>query len=339
MQRVDRMTKRTWAAAAALASGALLVACGGPAGKASPPPRAQPLAQSALTRAAAAPLAGTEWRLVEMQSMDDSVGTKRPEDPSRYTMRLGADGTVNMRLNCNRANGSWSAKPSADPSNGQFEFGLLAGTRALCPPPSLDEEITKQAQFVRGYMLKDGRLFLSLMADGGILAWEPLPKLSFETEPDPQIEVAILKASPSYTRDIVGAGGATGKGRYVYARVDLNGDGKDDVLVYTLGSTFCGTGGCSLLVFTPAADGYALVNEFPITQNPVVVSDQKTGGWSDLIRHEAGGGASSAYVRHAFDGRHYVEKERTPGERAPAGRRLFDEDLTFDKGIPLEPPS
>jgi heat shock protein HslJ len=342
MHRRFRARTTTWAAGAILASGALLLACGERTDKASPPSAAQPLGQSAAPAtppAPTGPLAGTEWRLVEIQSMDDAVGTKRPEDPSLYTMGLGADGRVSMRLNCNRANGSWSATPSADPTNGAFEFGPLAGTRALCPPPSLDEEITRQAQYVRGYMLKDGRLYLSLMADGGILAWEPLPKLSFETEPDPQVEAAILKASPSYTKASVDAGGGVGKGRYVYARVDLNGDGKDEVLVYTLGSIFCGTGGCNLLLFTPTQGGYALVDDFPITQSPVVVSDQKTAGWSDLFRHQAGGGAPSSYVRHAFDGKRYAPKERTPGKQAPAGRRVFDEDLAFDKGIPLEPQS
>ena len=329
------------AATAALVSAVLLIACGRAAEKASPPPTAQPLAQSAAPAAPrpAGPLAGTEWRLVEIQSMDDAVGTKRPADPSLFTMRLGADGTVNMRLDCNRANGSWTATPSAEPSNGQFQFGPLAGTRALCPPPNLDEEITKQAQFVRGYMLKDGRLFLSLMADGGILAWEPLPKATFETKPDPQVEAALLKASPDYTKEVVGAAGGVGKGRYVYARVDLNGDGKEEVLVYTLGSIFCGSGGCNLLLFTPAQDGYTLVNEFPITQNPVVVSESRTAGWSDLYRHEAGGGAKASYVRHAFDGKRYVEKERTPGAQPPPGRTLFGDDLAFDKGIPLEPRS
>jgi heat shock protein HslJ len=339
MQRQLCVTSGARAAAAVLASGALL-ACGGGPEKTPPPPTAQPLVQSAAPAAAGpAALAGTEWRLVEIQSMDDSVGTKRPEDPSLYTMRLGADGTVNMRLDCNRANGSWTATPSADPTNGQFEFGPLAGTRALCPPPSLDEVVTAHAQYVRGYMLRDGRLSLSLMADGGIWVWEPLPKATFETEPDPQIEAAILEASPSYTKAVVDAGEGVGKGRYAYARVDLNGDGKNEVLVYTLGSVFCGTGGCNLLVLAPGGDGYTLVNEFPITQNPVIVSESRTAGWNDLFRHEAGGGAKPSFVRHAFDGRRYAPKERTPGKEAPAGRRLFDADLTFDKAVPLEPRS
>lgn len=120
-------------------------------------------------------LAGTRWRLVEFQSMDDRQGTKRPHDASLYTMQLGADGSVQMQLNCNRAQGKWSAEAAADRTSGRFRFGPLAATRALCPPPSMDEILIAQAPYVRGYLLKDGRLYLSLMADGGISAWEPDP--------------------------------------------------------------------------------------------------------------------------------------------------------------------
>jgi hypothetical protein len=79
------------------------------------------------TDAAAAnrPLAGTAWRLVETQSMDDASGIKRPDDRNKYALQLRPDGTVTM-------------------------------------PP-----------FVRGCLLKNGRLHLSLMADGGMLGWKP----------------------------------------------------------------------------------------------------------------------------------------------------------------------
>ena len=49
------------------------------------------------------PLAGTKWRLVEVQSMDDTIGTVKPKDPSFFTMCLNSDGTVDMRLDCNSA--------------------------------------------------------------------------------------------------------------------------------------------------------------------------------------------------------------------------------------------
>lgn len=34
----------------------------------------------------------------------------------------------------------------------------------------------RQLPFVRSYLLRDGQLHLSLMADGGILSWMPAPR-------------------------------------------------------------------------------------------------------------------------------------------------------------------
>ena len=64
------MTNGARAAATILLSGTVLAGCGGPAAPGA--------------KAATGPLAGTEWRLLEIQSMDDAVGTARPEDPSLY---------------------------------------------------------------------------------------------------------------------------------------------------------------------------------------------------------------------------------------------------------------
>ena len=120
-----------------------------------------------------AALTGTEWRLVEFQSMDDAQGITRPGEGTVYSMQLHGDGTVTMQLNCNRATGTWTARPSSDAASGQFEFGPLAATSALCLPPSMDESIVAQSSYIRSYLLKDGRLHLSLMADGGIYVWAP----------------------------------------------------------------------------------------------------------------------------------------------------------------------
>ncbi len=120
----------------------------------------------ALTRA--------PWQLVEFQSMSDEVGTVRPEDPSLYTMTFTSDSTVALRLNCNRGTGTWSARPSSM-TGGTIEFGPIAATRALCPPPSLDVQLARDLAFVRTYTIADGHLSLSLMADGGIYIWDPVP--------------------------------------------------------------------------------------------------------------------------------------------------------------------
>ena len=281
------------------------------------------------------PLAGTQWRLMGFQSMDDSVGILRPEDPALYTMRLNGDGTVNLRLSCNRANGTWSAEPGADSSSGRFTFGPLATTRALCPPPSLDEQIASQSEYIRSYLLKDGRLYLSLMADAGIYAWEPeAGEVALQTAPDPEIEAAVLQAAPDYAREMVEAGGPA---RYIYSRFDLDGDGRDEVFAYPLGSPFCGSGGCDLLLFTPTDDGLSLVDRFSITRTPVIVSPDRTNGWHDLFRLESGGGAPASYVRHVFDGTHYAEKTRLPADPPPVGTKVLAGEFTFQDGIPLEP--
>jgi heat shock protein HslJ len=165
-------------AAAALLAGIVLTGCGAPAEKAAAPAEQRSPAPAAgaadapRPAAAGTALAGTAWRLLEIQSMDDAVGTTRVADPSLYTMRLNADGSVALRLNCNSASGTWTAESGPDPSSGRFEFGPLAATMALCPPPSVDEQVSKQAPYFRSYLLKDGRLYLSLMADGGIFVWE-----------------------------------------------------------------------------------------------------------------------------------------------------------------------
>jgi heat shock protein HslJ len=337
--------RRVVASASTVAAAVLLWAlvpagCSGTAPQAETPPHSESAgAQPAAASAPKGPLADTEWRLVEFQSMDDSQGTTRPEDPSLYTLRLNADGTAHMRLNCNRANGTWSAEPSADPSNGSFQFGPLAMTRALCPPPSMDEQIAAQSEYVRGYLLKDSRLYLSLMADGGIYAWEPDTDVAFETEADPDVEAAILAASPDYTKETVETMGETGQARYLYSRFDLNGDGRDEVFAYPLGSIFCGTGGCTLLLFTETSGGLSLVNSFPIARTPLIVSREKTEGWNDIFKPESGGGAPPSYVRYAFDGARYVEKDRLPAEPAPEGTKVLAGEFTFQDGIPLEPRS
>jgi heat shock protein HslJ len=285
-------------------------------------------------------LANTGWRLVEIQSMDDAVGTTRPDGSAKYTMRLNGDGTVVLRLNCNSARGKWSAEAGPNPNSGRFEFGPLATTKALCPPPSLDEQVASQAKYVRSYLLEEGQLYLSLMADGGIYVWEPLDEKSeepFETKADPELEAAILKAEPYYTREAVDIAGGVGKGRYVYGRVDLNDDGRDEVLVYLLGSIFCGTGGCDLLLFTKARSGYSLIDKFPASRLPIIVSAKKTRGWHDLIRPESGGGAKASFIRHTFDGKRYVKRERMSADKPPEGGSYLTGELTFDKGIPLEP--
>lgn len=117
-------------------------------------------------------LAGTSWQLVEIQSMDDAQGVTKPADPTRYTISFGHDGKLLAQLDCNRGTGPWKASDAAS-AQGSLELGPLATTKMMCPPPSIGNKLASNLGYVRSFMMKDGRLYLSLMADGGILVWEP----------------------------------------------------------------------------------------------------------------------------------------------------------------------
>ena len=112
-------------------------------------------------------LVGTSWQLVKFQGGDDTTLT--PDDKSKYTVAFASDGEVSVRIDCNRGRSTWK---SEGPS--QLQMSPLALTRAMCPPALLNERIPKDWQYVRSYILKEGHLLLSLMADGGIYEFEPI---------------------------------------------------------------------------------------------------------------------------------------------------------------------
>lgn len=93
-----------------------------------------------------------------------------PDDTSKYTITFGTHGRISARIDCNQGRSTWK---SSGPKELQFE--PLALTRAMCSPRSLHDRMAKDWEFVRSYIIKHGHLFLSLMADGGIYEFEPVP--------------------------------------------------------------------------------------------------------------------------------------------------------------------
>ena len=116
-----------------------------------------------------AALPGTTWQLVRFQGGDGATLT--PDDRTKYTLAFNADGRVSARVDCNRGSATWKSAASS-----QLELGPLALTRAMCPDGSLHDHIVKQWGAIRSYVIRDGHLFLSLMADGGIYEFEPMSK-------------------------------------------------------------------------------------------------------------------------------------------------------------------
>lgn len=119
------------------------------------------------------PLDGTTWRLLSLESMSDEQGTTTVDDPYKYTVEFGTDGRAAFRIDCNRGSATWQASASS-PESGSLSFGPIATTRMACPQPSLEQKVSTALGYVRGFLIKDGLLHMSLLADGGILHWAQL---------------------------------------------------------------------------------------------------------------------------------------------------------------------
>lgn len=154
---------------------------------------------------------------------------------------------------------------------------------------------------------------------------------------------ATLRAADSLPTEIVQTIRKDDAGntlRYLTNRVDLNGDGRPEILVYLIGPMVCGTGGCGLHVFTPTSTGYVRVAQTSVTRLPIRVARAKSAGWRNLIVHSSGGGATGRDVELRFDGRTYPANPSVPGRyvknaQAGDGDRLIDDINGADEAAPF----
>lgn len=160
MTSLTRINGRLWRLAGVGLAGALLAAC------ASSPPDTAAAHKIALS--------GSAWNLVSFTSSSDAVGVIRPQVPEQFQLAFGADGRAAFRFDCNRGSGSWQAD-AGDAGSGSLRFGAVATTRAMCPEQAMNARLPGDIEYVRGYRIVGDKLFLSLMADGGIYEWSRRP--------------------------------------------------------------------------------------------------------------------------------------------------------------------
>ena len=109
---------------------------------------------------------------------------------------------------------------------------------------------------------------------------------------------------------------------FSYALVDLDGDGQPDAVVLLRGPMWCGSGGCTMLVFRGTANGFQLVSKSTITGEPIEVLPGVTLGWRTLIVNTGGIGP----VVMQFNGTQYpgnpsMQPKATP-EQIKSGQPL-----------------
>jgi heat shock protein HslJ len=85
--------------------------------------------------------------------------------PERYLLELGGDGKAHVRADCNVCNGEYRS------SGTSLEMGILACTRAACPPGSLDSDYLRALDSALAFeSTSEG---LSITYGDGMLRFEP----------------------------------------------------------------------------------------------------------------------------------------------------------------------
>lgn len=163
---------------------------------------------------------------------------------------------------------------------------------------------------------------------GGLKQIDKTQEMPSEKVRDRQLEKAIFRDNSEYAEVYPQL---SSPASYSYNLIDLNGDKNPEIVVHLQGQFFCGSGGCNTSIYKQVGKNYKLITQIGLNHPPIIVSNHKTQGWSDLIipqfANSLGVNAHGYYVLK-FNGRSYPEN---PGDGVKlaktsniTGRALFN---------------
>jgi heat shock protein HslJ len=112
---------------------------------------------------AAPSIMGRLWQWVGTTTPVEQIQVRQPE---RYTLLLNADGTAQVRFDCNRGGGNYEI------TDNQLAFGPLVATRKGCAPDTQDTLFSRQLDDISSYFVRDDELFLEMPYDGGTMRFQ-----------------------------------------------------------------------------------------------------------------------------------------------------------------------
>jgi len=90
----------------------------------------------------------------------------------------------------------------------------------------------------------------------------------------------------------------------------------EQVVVYISGQSWCGSGGCTLLIMEPHNSSYSMISRTTIVRLPIRVLHHKTNGRNDIGVWVQGGGIQPGYEAVLqFDGKTYPGNPTVPPVR------------------------
>lgn len=122
---------------------------------------------------------------------------------------------------------------------------------------------------------------------------------------------------------------------YGYALVDLNGDGRNEAVVWARDRDNCGSSGCGLEVFVHGKSGWREAIDGATTRPPIKILPTKTRGWRDLSSLQYGGGIDHPYEAWwHYNGRGGYDSSKTEWI---VPKRIHGRVIIKDANIPLFP--
>lgn len=86
-----------------------------------------------------------------------------PAEAGHYTLRLGPNGQLDVRADCNRAGGNYRVEGS------RMTLSVTHSTMAACPPESLDRQFLAALAAVSAWRLEGGSLHVDLTGGGAMV--------------------------------------------------------------------------------------------------------------------------------------------------------------------------
>ncbi|KGK09831.1 membrane protein [Vibrio navarrensis] len=179
------------------------------------------------------------------------------------------------------------------------------------------------------------------IAQGGLVLYPAKVSSNIAVEPDTEQPVALpssgdINASADYNAKVDSAvreyfrlhKTEPKNNQYRWLTYDLNGDGQPELLTQL---DWCGSGGCTLLIFENHADQWRFNSRITLVRSPIYLGTQRSSGWQDLIFEVSGGGAASGKHRMQYNGLSYPLNPSLAPEASAAqisGVKLFADGIS-----------
>ena len=116
--------------------------------------------------------------------------------------------------------------------------------------------------------------------------------------------------------------------KFQFYKIDLNGDGNNEIFVRFLTSYFCGSGGCTFLLLDKYGE---IITKFTVTREPFWVEQKKENGWAIILVKDSGVFKELKFENGSYPGNPSV-LPKAPYD-APSGHAeiIFDENYSKAK--------